>query len=127
VDHGRPRSTVDRCPCKAIELARAQHVAALELKGTGQGGRQGQGIRSGLYQRLSGGEAVRWWLGLSVEARFGAGDEERRASEGLVRCGVLRGSSGRLLQGPEWRGAAGGGRETTSDGGELQRLWPFWH
>jgi hypothetical protein len=34
-----------------------------------------------------------------VGARSDAGDEERRAGEGLVRCGVLRGSSGRLLYG----------------------------
>jgi hypothetical protein len=38
---------------------------------------------------------------------------------------ALGGSSGRLLQGPGWRGAVGGGEETVGDGGELQWLWPF--
>jgi hypothetical protein len=47
--------------------------------------------------RQLGDKVARWWSGRSVGAHSGAGDEERRASEGLVRCGVLRGSSGRLL------------------------------
>jgi hypothetical protein len=59
--------------------------------------------------------------------RFSAGGEERRAGEGLVRCGVLQGSSGRLLLGLGWRGAVGGGREMAGDGGELQWLRPFRH
>jgi hypothetical protein len=59
--------------------------------------------------------------------RFSAGGEERRAGEGLVRCGVLQGSSGRLLLGLGWRGSVGGGREMAGDGGELQWLRPFRH
>jgi hypothetical protein len=47
--------------------------------------------------RRPGDKAARWWSGRSVGVRSGAGDEERRAGEGLVRCGVLWGSSGRLL------------------------------
>jgi hypothetical protein len=47
---------------------------------------------------VSGGEAVgRQGGAVVVGVHSGAGDEERRASEGLVRCVVLRGSSGRLL------------------------------
>jgi hypothetical protein len=49
---------MDRCPWKAIELAGAQPVAAPQLKGAGQGGRQGRGIRSGLHRRVSGSEAA---------------------------------------------------------------------
>jgi hypothetical protein len=52
------QSTMDRCPWKATELTGAWHVAAPELKGVGQGGRRGWGIRSGLHQRVSGGEAT---------------------------------------------------------------------
>jgi hypothetical protein len=74
-----------------------------------------------------GDKATQWWSGRSVGARSSAGDEERRAGEGLVGCGVLRGSSGRLLLGPGWRGAAGGGGETVGDGGELQWLRSFRH
>jgi hypothetical protein len=77
--------------------------------------------------RRPGDKAARWWSGRSVGACSGAGDEERTAGEGLVRCRVLQGSSGRILLGPGWRGAAGGGGETTGDGGELQWLRPFWH
>jgi hypothetical protein len=102
MDHGQPRSTVDQCPWKATELIGAQPVAALELKGACQGGKTG----SGNPFRASP-EGERWrggWVRRSVVvvgvlggARSGAGDEQRRASEGLVRCGVLLGSSGRLL------------------------------
>jgi hypothetical protein len=35
----------------------------------------------------------------SVGARSGAGGEERRTGEGLVRCGILRGSSGGFYRG----------------------------
>jgi hypothetical protein len=52
------QSTMDRCPWKAAELTEARPVATPELKGADQGGRRGQGIRSRLHQRVSGGEAT---------------------------------------------------------------------
>jgi hypothetical protein len=51
-------------------------------------------------ERWRGGRAMRrcgGGQGCSVGARSGAGEEERRAGEGLVRCGILQGSSGWLL------------------------------
>jgi hypothetical protein len=84
----------------SMEGHRARPVGAPELKGTGQGGETGSGnlLRASTEgEQRRGGRATWWWSGSSVGARSSAGDEERRAGEGLVRCRVLRGSSGRLL------------------------------
>jgi hypothetical protein len=46
-----------------------------------------------------------------VGARSGVGGEERRAGEGLVRCGILQGSSGWAFIGAgDWRQGGGEGR-----------------
>jgi hypothetical protein len=55
------------------------------------------------------------------------GERWRTSDEWQMRCGMLWGTSGRLLLGPGWRGGTGGGGEMTGDGGELQWLWPFRH
>jgi hypothetical protein len=50
--------------------------------------------------RQSGDEVARWWSGV-LGGGGGTPMQERRAGEGLVRCGILWGSSGWPLEGPE--------------------------
>jgi hypothetical protein len=117
VDHRRLRFTMDRRHGRPRELTGARPSATPVPKGSGQGGDgvekpfraspEGERWRDGrATRRRDGGR------GCLVGARSGAGEEERRAGEGLVRCRILWGSSGWAVIG------AGDGRQ----GGEKGQL-----